>query len=113
MKPQRYLTDEGVGIFNEIVKHLDKADKMSIDSFVISQTAQCLCLLNEASQNINDKGYTQPTKNGYDVVNGDFSMWKEASNRFEKYCALLGLSPASREKIAAFSKKVDELPEIG
>jgi P27 family predicted phage terminase small subunit len=109
MKPQEYLTKEGKLIFEEIVKHLP--EQIEIDSFVVSQTAQCLDMLNKASAKINTKGYTQPTKNGYDVVNGDFTMWKEASNRFDKYCATLGLSPSAREKITAFSHKKDK-PDI-
>lgn len=102
MKPQSYLTKRGVTFFKQIVKHLD-GKTVDTDSFIISQAAQCLDMMYGASEQINKSGYVQPTKNGYDVINGHFTAWKESNNRFEKYIRELGLSPAAREKIAAFN----------
>jgi len=111
MKPQEYLNNRGKSIFKEIVKHCPGT--MPIDSFIISQTAHCLDMMHQAITEMDKKGYVQPTKNGYDVINGHFTAWKESSNRFDKYCRELGLSNSAREKIEAFANKKEDLPDIG
>lgn len=111
MKPQDYLSEKGKNIFKEIEKHCP--NKMPIDSFVISQAAHCLDMLHTSSLAIKDGGAYQEANSGYRQISPEFTVWKESSNRFDKYCAMLGLSEAAREKIQAFSEKKDELPDIG
>jgi len=110
MKPQGYLTKEGKAIFKIIVNHLPST--MGVDSFIISQAAHCLDLVNDSSDKIKNGGYRQKTHNGYSQITADFTVWKEASNRFDKYCKELGLSPSARENIKAFAEKKEELPSL-
>ena len=111
MIAQQYLSKKGKKIFDEIVKHLEHSS-MPIDSHIISQAAHCLDLLNESSEAIKDGGAYQSSNSGYRQVSPEFTTWKAYNDRFEKLIKELGLSPAAREKIAAFSEHKEDLPVI-
>jgi hypothetical protein len=120
MKPQPFLTDTGKGIFNQLVKHVETAGLVDIDSFRLSDLANAMDMVQRSSQEINfptgkykkdQKDGVQITSNGYTQVTGHVTVMDKYNKIVDTLGAKYGLTAADREKISAFSHKKDK-PDI-
>ena len=115
-KPQPYLTEEGVVIYNELCQHISDVDALeSVDGYELSMLAHFIWLYNYASEKIKDTGGIQITSNGYSQVTAEITIMDKAANRVEKLGAKFGLSLKDRELLNRFKgkkKKRDALDDI-
>ena len=106
MKPQAYLTDRGVEIFEEILKYIqEKKLDENIDSFELSMLANAFDMHEQACEKMKDEGFTQITANGYSQIRAEFTAWQKTGDYITKHSDKFGLNPAAREKVKAFAKK--------
>ena len=117
MKPQTYLTPEGIQIFEQLVKHVQTAGLVDIDSFRLSDLANAIDMVQRSSYEINfptDKKHkdgVQKTPNGYTQVTGYVTVLDKYNKIVDTLGAKYGLTAADREKISAFSN-VKKKPNI-
>jgi phage terminase small subunit len=111
MKPQNFLTDTGKEIFKQLVKHVEKAGLMEIDSYRLSDLANAMDMVQRSSNNINSPKDSkqvdgvQITANGYTQVTGHVAVHDKYNKIVDTLGAKYGLTAADREKITAFAKK--------
>lgn len=107
MKPQSYLTKEGVKIFGELVDHCEKIKLHDADSFELSMLANAFDLHCRASLIMNKQGggYAQKLKSEYSQITADFTVWKQTGEYINKNAGKFGLDPASREKLKSFTEE--------
>ena len=117
MKPQNFLTYTGKEIFNQLVKHVEKAGLMDIDSYRLSDLANAMDMVQRSSNNINfpedpkQADGVQKTANGYTQVTGFVTVLDKYNKIVDTLGAKYGLTASDREKIAAFTQKKDK-PDI-
>jgi P27 family predicted phage terminase small subunit len=111
MKPQSYLTKEGIKIFNELLKHCqEKGISEKIDSFELSMLAnefdKYATAAHEAKEN--ETGLYNKFKNGTVQVNAFHTIMKDSYGLIMKHSPKFGLNPIDREKILGLSKKEEK-----
>jgi len=114
MKPQPFLTPDGIVIFKQLIKHVKKVGLIDIDSFRLSDLANAIDMVQRSSQEINfpsgknakmKKNGVQETINGYTQVTGHVTVMDKYNKIVDSIGAKYGLTSADREKISAFSEK--------
>ena len=108
-KPQGYLTDEGVVIYEQLCSLLKDYDAIEeIDSFGLSQAAHWLWLFSYAAEKVKENGGIQIYKTDAEGVSASLTVMKTASSMFKDLSSKYGLSVKDRELIMKFKAKKDE-----
>jgi phage terminase small subunit len=108
INPQAYLSDNGVRIFKELLKHCEeKGISEKIDSFELSMLANEFDKYETAATQAADNptGLYNKFQNGTVQVNAFHTIMKDSYGLIMKHSPKFGLNPIDREKILGLSKK--------
>ncbi|MCA4894748.1 MAG: phage terminase small subunit P27 family [Cytophagales bacterium] len=99
------LTQEGQIIFEEIKKHCsEKMGLMNVDKHGLEMLANALDQYSKCSAILNEKGLTQTSQNGFEVLRPEYNVMKDCYDKILKASDKYGLNPASRKKIFAMKE---------
>lgn len=115
-EPQGYLTESGVEIYWEIVKHLEAVDALDrIDSFGLSIMADALETYQLACEKVKELGHVQTYKTGATAPSAWMNVKKQSYEMFLKLSPKFGLTIKDREALVRFKgrkKTTNALDEI-
>jgi len=114
-----FLTDEGIEIYTEIMKHLDANNlSLEIDYLELAMLANSFDLYAKAAKKCNLLGYsTKATASGYTTINPDYLVLKTEYGNLLKHSGKFGLSAGDRMRIfkgllSKKAKKVDPSDDL-
>ena len=112
MKPEPYLNERGVEIFNRLVKHLKNQPLQDIDSFAVSTCAQMLSRYEYCAGMVNAGHDVEEAKSGWKQVSPYQKEMTDLQVKIPVYMKKLGLTPEDRANLKIQDKKKSKLDKI-
>jgi P27 family predicted phage terminase small subunit len=106
------LSESAQKIFDEIKGHCtQKMGFIEVDVHSLEMLANAIDTYSKCAKIINEKGYTQTSQSGFDVLRPEIAIMKDCYDKVLKGADKFGLNPASRKKI--FAMKTEEAKKKG
>lgn len=100
IRPQKYLSPDGITIFKRIVKHLrDNNIEDGINTYEISMLANSIDLYATCSAWCNENGHTQASQSGYEQVHPKYTIMNKEYASITKHSLKFGLNPMDLKKL--------------
>ena len=112
MKPEPYLNERGIEIFNRLVIHLETQPIQDIDSFAISTCAQMLYRYEYCTNQVNAGNDVEVSKTGWKQVSPYQKEMTDLQVKIPVYMKKLGLTPEDRANLKAQEPKKSKLDRI-
>lgn len=112
--PPEHLPPLARAIFVRVASTLAEMNILTIgDSDIIAQYAEIASLAQIHKRQVDANGATQVTKTGYTCMSADYQIWRDCQKSGQKLLSDLGLTPASRTRVAmAVTEVADEFDEF-
>jgi P27 family predicted phage terminase small subunit len=109
-----HLNPLAVAIFDRVAKTLDEMNILTIgDLDIVASYAEVAALGQHHKKLLDDNGATQTAKTGFVVMRPDYTIWRDCQKSGQKILQDLGLTPASRTRVAAaVAAEADEFAEF-
>jgi P27 family predicted phage terminase small subunit len=109
IKAPEYIGPLARAIFERVARTLDEMSILTIgDMDIVASYAETAALGQLHKRLLDQEGATQTSESGYASMSPDYLIWRDCSKASQKLLSDLGLTPASRTRVAAaVAKEVD------
>jgi len=109
-KPESYLNDEQIEIYNRICEHISEHSLLqTIDSLYVSQVAVAYYNVSKYTKITNKEGLVQKYESGATNTSGYYNALKGERDFLKDANRQLGLTVKAREDLNSFSERVTPL----
>ncbi len=109
VKAPTHLNPEARAIFVRVAKILTEMNILTAgDIDVVASYAEVAALGQEYKAKVDENGATCVAKSGYVGFSGDYLVWRDCYKSGQKLLNDLGLTPASRTRVAAAVESVED-----